>query len=189
MKPKKTKIGKYEFFEEFEVIKNILDKTEREKLKTLDIWCWNWRIKAIFEKLYKWDFIYYWIDKELFKDQVCDVFFHWDILDILEKIKGKKNFDIIIANWIFENNLDFTLENLNKVFDLMLNNWFFYANLWNFWEEIYKNSKIENIEKYVESKLVPIIKQSKFSDKFDIFYFEKQKNSWFNISIILKKNL
>ena len=197
----KIKIGKYTFFEEFWEIRKILLNFWEKKIKILDLWCWNWRhkilIKNIFSSFFndkkqensiKNNFIYFWIDEIFYKNQNCDIFFDWKIDEILEKIlkKNKSKFDLIIANWIFENNLNFEIDILNKIFENLNKKSFVYLNFWNFWEDnFFRENDLKKVKNYVKKNIIPKIINSNFWENYSISYFEKEKNEWFNISIIL----
>jgi len=199
MKVEKLKIGKYTFFEEVWELKEIFSllnlrirwNDKLEKLKILDLGCWNWRHKILINDILnssKNNFIYYWIDNTFYKNQNCDVFFDWEILEIVKKLNNNFSFDLIIANWIFENNLSFEIETLNVIFTLLNKKWLVYLNFWNFWKDnLYRSDDLEKVKKYVKNNFLSKIIKSKFWNNFKISYFKKQKNEWFNISIILSK--
>lgn len=184
----KFKIGKFIFFEEFEELNNILSSYSWNKFNILDLWCWNSRMKILIDYLLKEKINYYlWIDEVLFNPQYADEFIQSDIKNFL--LSNKRGFDLIILSWIFTNFLDFNSENLDKILKL-LNKWgAIYINFWNYWDnwkfnDLYRSNNTILINDYIIEKIIPVL--AGFKDiVYKIKLYKKNKNTWYNIVIIV----
>lgn len=180
---KLKKIWKLSFFEESIELKKIINSFPKWTIvKVLDLWCWNWRMKLLFNSIA--NIHYTWVDNEEFKIQYSDIFIKSDINDFLWKCK--ESFDIIILNWMFENNLKFSKAIMKKIIKLLSSKWFVYINLWNYWKnQEYRSENINDLTTYIVKYLIPILESLKIS--FNIKLYNKIKNVWFNINITCKK--
>lgn len=200
------------FFEEYEIFKKILKNRgkfftkiknffwfDKKIFRILDLWSWNWRFNLLIQKIFEEEKInqkkiFYWLEKN-FSENVknfSDVFINTDIENFLDKKENfvwDKYFNFVIISWIFENFLKFDEKILNKIYKILEKNWVVFINFWNYWEEnnLFREKNISEVKKYFEENFLPKIKKSKFWEKFEASFNEKERNWGWNISLVLRK--
>lgn len=192
IEPKKIKIWNHTFFEEYEQFRDILKKfeTKKSKVAILDLWCWNWRMNLLIKDLLKWNkmwFDFLWVDSEQSAPQFSEEFLLLDIENSFSKLEDRK-FDLIILSWIFTNFLEFTKKNILKIQSLLSKDWIVFISLWNYWGKegfwrLYRSEEVCDLEKFVDLEIVSVLSDLKF--KYEIIFYKKSGNKWFNIVLNL----
>jgi SAM-dependent methyltransferase len=181
-----------------------LDKTEKNNLKILDIWCWSWRLFPYLVKTLNW-FEYLWIDSSSWMVEEAQSEHPWadfKVLDMQSLNELDKEYDMIflIASFHHLENYEERIEVLNNMKKILKPDWLIYMTNWNLlnennisrYKDVYSWNGDFQIKIWKFSRYYHWFTLDELNWLFDVSEFPILENreywSWNNlISIIRKK--